>query len=527
MKPILYEIRRVMLSKPLLLILLFIILLPALIAAYSAMNSGPSDVITGQAYAQGGNGTYNISIYLSDYYGVPWVNADVNITVNDNTSHYYTNSAGYVNLTFANVTAKEIQLSSYTFESNIGGSQFFQKNRIPIYNNQRDPYFLLSSYQDSSTGSVNLTQYTSRYTLNVVSARNNPKAETILISFFPADLVSFPDAYLYYLPLYNQTTQIYQGGGFTATYYGNLTNLSALPQFAKIPRSEMTLFGRFHTTPSFIVNPANLSARFSTDRFTFELFSENGTELAFVQIQLTSNVSAVDVNNIFFTSELPLLTLFVPVMTMLSAYLTFARDKCSGVLSSVIVRPLSRRSLITSRYVSNVVPIFLACAAALGLSSLIFHFLLGLFISASTILLSLWALFVMVGAFTGIVFLLGISMRTQGQIVALILAIFFTFDLLWTFNGLSIIPSLIATSIFGDVPGSIRYLTALSILNYVTPSGFPNLITYLEQGTIGSVMYGFYPPSRVGITVPMLLIAGLAWIVAPLMITYKIFAKAD
>lgn len=525
MKPIIYEMRRVIISKPVLLILLSIIIIPAAIAVYSASAPGPSDYINSQAFAEGGNGTYNISIYFSDEHGVPWVDTPVNLTVDNVTTQHHADSAGYVYVTLHDISVAAMERARYLFESNIGGPPLYQNNTIPIVNNQTNPYFIVSTVINPSTGVGNTTLYTSRYSMTDVVAKNNQREEVIFFSFYRADLVSYPNVYLYYAPVSSGTEHLFSGGG-TATYYGNLTNLSALAPFARIPRSEMTFYGEFNTFPTFVVNPSNLTSISNSTEFTFELFSTNGTEIGYVQIQLVNNPTA-NVNTIFFTSELPILSLFVPLMAMFSSYLTFARDKCSGVLSSVIVRPLSRRSLLTSRYVSNVSTIFMGSAASLGLSSLIFYEFLGLYIPPNTILLTLWALFVMIGAFTALVFLAGNLFRTQGQIIGFILIVFFGFDFLWTFPSFSIIPDLIATSLLGEYLGSLHYFVTITILNYISPSGFTNLITYLVQGTIGSFMFGFYPPSRIGITVPIIISAGILWVIAPLLVAFKIFTKRD
>ena len=534
MKPIFYEIRRVITSKSALVILVLMIVFPALIAVSAASrNSSITLSVNSEAYGWGSNGTYNATVLLFNNYGSPVSGAAVSYYVGGKNITVDTNAHGFANSTFRNITRNELGITSpnqtgyglnYSYR---GGSQLGLPPgdmQVAVYQNQTNPYFtnnILRTYGPS--GAVNDTFSNSRYSFNTFSVQNSPQLTGILLTYNAAEIAKSPPVYLYYLPLQNTTNQFIETG--SVTYSSGMKNA---PSPANYNESQMKLYSEYTSSPMIDIIPSNLTVHTNTTAYAFELFSSNGTELAWIELQLLISYSPSGVSQIFFTTDLPLLSFFVPLIATVSAYQTFGKDRASGAIASVIVRPISRRTLMASRFVSNVVSVTGASALALGITSLIYEHYLGIYIPASALILSLWSLLVMTGAFVGIVYLASMFLKSSGQIIGTSIGLFVVLVLLWVFP-LPIIPLMISSFLFRQPIGTFGYASSIIGLYYVSPAGFSSLTSYLSGSTVSGAFLigGAYTAKQLGITLVSVVAAGLAWILVPFLLALIRFTRGD
>lgn len=531
MKPVLYEVKRVLTSKAIIALFALIIILPILIAVTSA--SGPSGsgfYIDSTGYGQGGNGTYNVSVFLyNGQTGVPIQGTQVKISAGNNNITAKTDAAGFVNETFHDLTKSVARNMTYQYSLSSSGSSSDFTGSIRLGSGQENPYFTSTTFQQIVNDTiVNGTYYYPRLNFVSLSVPNHPSLNTLGIQYNPSGLSSVPPVYVYYKALSNSSDTVFN---IQELIYTNIssTNRTLLdqptnPYFAS-NESQLNYLGESQGSPMMIVNTANLTSNHNTTRYLFEVFSPNGTVLGFTELQLVNKYSVAQVSSIFNTDELPILGIFVPLMAVLSGFTIFGRDKVDGSLNYTIVRPLSRRALISSRFFSNVLAICIPAAISVAISSVVFHYYLGTYIPAETIYLSLWAITVMAAGFTGLVYLASSMMKSLGRVVGTSIGIFLLLDLFWSFPGFPVIPSIVS---FSTHFGSLKYAAINVAMDYATPSGFVNLVSYIGNKSVSQPIFlGNFYPSQVGITLPAILIVGIIWIVIPFVLSIVRFSKFD
>lgn len=520
MKPILFELKRALTRKSLLVIIAVLIIVPASLTWYSISNTGHSEAIVSQASAIGSNGTYNVSIFLYEVPGKPVPQAFVNISVQMHAITLRTNNRGFANTTLQNVVAQSGKLKNvtYSFASYTEGSSFSQTDSIPIYANQSNPYFFIVT-----NGAGNQTEYSSRYAVGQTTL--SPDVNGISIFYSYGGISNFPKLYVYYTQIPSNGTLF--AGGWTVTYEGNLNSSPYLPNFATTSRSNLTFYGEYVASPSMVIDPYNVSGNSTGNRYLFEIFAGNGTLLGFTEIEPRTNDSAHNVSSVFYQDELPLISFFVPLMAILSAYQTFGVDLGNGTLSSIVARPISRKSLYFSRFAASSVTVVLSSFLSLGVSSLMFHYALGVYLQPLGLLLSFWSLAVMSCAFVGIVFLVTILWRTQKWHIVSILLITAIMLFMWDIPGLPILPNLISVVILNQPIGSFPYFLTLVRLDYLNPASFTNLTSYLIAGKEGSIIFGFFPSYDLGVSVLNVVLGGIIWIFLPVVTGFLLFIRRD
>ena len=500
------------------------IVLPILIAVSAASSpSSPASYLNSEAYGWGSNGTYNVSVLLFNNFGSPVSGVAVTFQTGQLNRTGYTDSQGFANLTMNGITDQELGITSpdqvgrnmtfsYEYSSSVGPITA----NLPIYQNQTNPY-----YTNESQSQFYLLP--SRYSFWSMGVRNNPRLNGLVLTYNEAGVTSLnTTVYLYYKGISN-TTGLLFGTGSVYLYSGKHPAMQPGLQ-GPYNESNMTYYAAYRSTPITDIVPRNLTINTNTTAYYFELFSSNGTELAYAQIQLLNNFAASSVTLLFFDSEVPLLTLLVPLMAVLSAYQSFGKDRVNGTLSSVVVRPISRIGLISSRFISNTISVFGASAAALGISTLVFNYYLGVYIPAYTLELTLWSLFVITGAFVGLVYLISLLQKSSGQIIGVSLGLFFVLVVFWSVP-YPVIPLLISAFVIKAPFGSLAYASSLARLNFLSPAGFISLASSLAGGP--TTFGGSYTAIQRGISSFAFLAAGIAWICVPIAISILKFTKSD
>lgn len=537
MIPVFYELKRALTSKTV-IILTVVIILFSVAAAYGTAAvtnpGGPSaQNVIANSFAYDENGTINVSIHLATSYGDPIVNSTVNVSFPNGYAlpSKTTDSHGYANFTANNVNNTTFSISNginygtgdFNYTNSLGSTSF--QNTLFIFGNQsfNNPYFYkmgIGLTTKSGNSSKNTTLNVSRYSLNTVRIQNEATKAGLNIYYNGNLGTTSPAVKLYYMPV-NASTNL--------NYKAILENATS--------EKNMSYYGTYSNFNSINVDPANLTGS-ANNQYLFALFAPNGTPVTppdyFYPAALygphleviSTTATSSQVNSAFFGSEMSLLGLFVPLMAAVSAYMTYGKDRTGQVLESVLVRPVSRRGLIATRYLANTSAVFIAAVISLAVSSLMFDHYLGKYLPLDTFLYGLWAVFIGIAGFIGLVYLASNFLKSQGALLGFAIALFFVFDLFWSF--LPLIPELISFELLKLTSGTLPYAHFMVDMTYVTPTGFTTIANYLVSGGT-NLAYNVQGVTlaQQGVTPLALIITGLVWIAVPLAVAIYAYSRRD
>ena len=220
-----------------------------------------------------------------------------------------------------------------------------------------------------------------------------------------------------------------------------------------------------------------------------------------------------------------LLGTFVPLMAILAAYSTYGKDRVSGVLESVLMRPISRRGLALSRYGSTTAALVLAVLLSLAGIDLITYSVLGVFLGWSILATAALALSVEAVVFAGLVFAVSRLLHSDGALVGLGVGFWLIFDFFWS------VLQVVAAGLLGLQFGSARYYALLVFSNFLNPAQFYGLVQAYLTGTLSTGLFsagGFqFNPAAYGIGPVTLALDGILWIAIPFTVFLYLATKRD
>lgn len=207
---------------------------------------------------------------------------------------------------------------------------------------------------------------------------------------------------------------------------------------------------------------------------------------------------------------------FTPLLTIITVYSVYGKDRVSGVLESVLAQPITRMGLSLSRYVSSFAGISMATIASVAVLDLLAQRFSGSFIDVSILIPSTAALLVELAAFVGIMMLLSHLVRSSGSLIGIGVGMFLVIDF---FQG--VIVNLLM-SILGIQSGSAGFYHLSVGLEFVNPAAFVSLVDTYLTGSITSVglpvlagqSFSIVPQAN-GITIPTMVAAAILWILVP------------
>ncbi|MGC8609195.1 MAG: ABC transporter permease, partial [Thermoplasmata archaeon] len=219
------------------------------------------------------------------------------------------------------------------------------------------------------------------------------------------------------------------------------------------------------------------------------------------------------------TSEI--LGFLIPILAVFAAYLTYGKDRTTGVIESVIKRPITRGQLISSRFLSNSVAIIGSVALSVIIADLIIFHYFGMYLSPTFTLYFIWTYIVEGLAFLAVVYLFSHLVKSQGSLLGGAIGLFVVMDLFW-----SIIPVAILSAL-GISSTSNSYIITSIGFDYASPAGYSTLVQTLFTDRFGFITSMPINPSLFGITSPILIIAGVLWMIIPFMAAYMLAIKRD
>jgi len=302
------------------------------------------------------------------------------------------------------------------------------------------------------------------------------------------------------------------GSNFTAptpySIYYRFTS-SVLPQqtLAAMKETQMHLLGQ--VTRPVTVLPLPLGAN-SSEYIVTGFFAPDGTQLnigsgsaAYVLNPSTGLAEALAPDFVFLT----------PVVGILAAYSAYGKERASGVYESIITRPVTRRGLAVSRYLSVLIVLAIASVLGVVVATITAQELVGISLGPVYQLALMLGVFVEAMAFAGIVFLFSTLMKSTGKILGIVAAIYFIANFGMLFVGV----------IFSSIP-----LTTSVAISFVNPARYVNLVlSYVGGVNIFTLSEATINLSAIGIT-PLTLAAGAAlWVLLPFLASLYFAVKRD
>lgn len=480
MKPIAYEIRRTFTGKFAIVMMITIIGLSALLA-YETASTATSPPIPNEPSVSLGyyinNDTINIIGFVHNAYGNPLRGINVYYRYNSTSYHLVSSSTGY-----ANVTVPRVNSSTLTINVNYTYRQF--GNIISVTG---QPYVIKTSIPYSG--------------LEIFEGIINPSNSSdlgFMVFYVGANGSSSPPMNLT-LEAGNFSSQTHSGNTNPSfIYYYNLTSVKILKIYPQLNSRDINM--------SFV-----LIASVGGNHFQYFLYKLSN------YIPITQS----KLQSLIFSGGSSILGLFIPILAIFIGYLTYGKDRTSGVLESVLKRPVTRGQLISTRFLSNALAIFVAGSVAMIITDLIYYHYLHLYLTGSFVLTLIWTYLVEGVAFLSLIYMISHLARSQGALLGAVIGVFIVFDLFWSVIAIAVMSAL------GISSNSSSYVTINMLFDYVSPAGYSNLIETLITGKLGVIGGISINPSAYGINMPILFIAGLIWMIAPFSIAYFIAKYRD
>ncbi len=227
------------------------------------------------------------------------------------------------------------------------------------------------------------------------------------------------------------------------------------------------------------------------------------------------------IQNLVFNGVGPILGFLIPILGVFAAYLTYGKDKTTGVLESVLKRPATRQGLISSRFLANSVSIVVSVVVSLIITDLILQYYFSIALSAYFSLFFIWTYVVEGLSFLAIIYMFTHMVKSQTALLGISIAVFVVMALFWSIIPLTVLAALNVS------PASSTYIFTSVGFNYASPSGYSSLVQFLFTDHIGLIGSLSANPAAYAVTEPLLLIAGILWIAAPFLIAYYLSGKYD
>ena len=482
MRPIVYEIRRTLTSKFVIIMIIAIVGLSSLLAYEAGSTYSPSPVSSTPQLSTGfymGGSNITMVGYAHDAYGNPVSGIKVSYEYNGTVYNSTSASNGFANSTIPTGTA-----SHGTIDVSYSYTTFRRSTEGPTSNLSFGPSLKWTGLQ-VLPGIVDPSN-TTRFGIQLFYVGPNGSASPSL------------NVYVYNISL--PATKI-------------LTNYSYNRSV-----SGFTVLNLFPTVKG--VN--------STDRYGLAVTNSTGSIL-FVYPSQSRGLPLTDytpmtqstLQSLVYAGTSEILGFLIPILAVFAAYLTYGKDRTNGVLESVLKRPVTRGGLITSRFLSNSVSIVVAVGLAMIFSDLIIHHYFGMYLSTTFSLYFVWTYVVEGISFLALVYMFSHIAKSQGAVLGAAIALFVVLDLFWSIIPIAILAALkISTS-------STAYVSASVGFDYASPAGYSTLVQTMFTSKFGIISSSTIDPSAFGIIAPFLIIAGILWMAVPFVIAYYLAKNRD
>jgi ABC-type transport system involved in multi-copper enzyme maturation permease subunit len=494
----LYELRRALLSVPLLVITIVLILASfAILAAIAESRPAPTNFLETSGAYYYSNGDYHFEVFVYDQYGKPISKANVSVDVYQSNFTFGPQGPLVASVSGLTGTSGLVQLAAplnetnYTADASASAAgwipEFGPGQTVPV--TQPPAPYMVEPFIRGFT--------------NVVQSGPGIRQSNLLQVFYPGPNWTAPPDY-----------QVYWATTDFVMYPPAAMNESAMHRLGTL-RSVDQIFS--------LTVPGSSSSSPGEGILQVELFTTSGHLVAIDTNQSSSSFlpppGGTAGISVAFAFGSTIFVFLVPLMAILAAYSVYGRDRLTGVLEGVLARPVSRLGIATSRYLAVVAALCLAVLAALACLDALIAWVYGGFLPLEVALVLFASFGVEIGAFTGITFLLSHGLRTVGALVGTALGLFGLFTLGWI-----IIPNII-----GGLTGTIftpGYELTILQLQFLNPVQFLGLATELFFASVSGVGTSSNP-ANYGITLASVIFTGLVWTIAPAIALFYVVRHHD
>ena len=502
MRDFIYDLRRTLTGK-FTIVMIVLIVLATVGIAYAAVSfsSGSSVAPGSEAYVYPAvfktSYGYNVTDFVANGYGQPVAGLSidsslVNSTKMDNLTGT-TNGYGYFNTT---VPLSAGNYSQYRYNPlYISGINVSGELPISVIKNN----LTYAGYLVSNSAVWQSTSNQSAYFIAKVANPSSKTISNIEIYYASANGSAMPDASLYY-------------------YVQNSSSI-ATPSLSS---KEMTLYGQiggFHNK----VFTLPLNATANGFNVMVELFPPSGGTQPIVMLSSAILYSSTSSGALLEAILQVPYEFLIPILGIFSAYFYYGKDKASGVLESIITRPVTKGRIFASRFIGGAVSFLVALVVAEALSDIIIYKYTGSLLSSSYFFSILGGYLVEAIAFSGLIYLVSQFLKSQGGILGAGIGLFFVMVLFW-----SDLMALVLFALHVDSAVKSGVVAALA-LDTISPGTFPSLVIDLRSGVYGSTL-GIGPgylASSVGITTVSVVLVGLAWLLIPALASFFLARSGD
>jgi ABC-2 type transport system permease protein len=526
--PLLYDVKRTLTSKSVIILMLILILLSfTLVSSFNVSTTVSSNSAITQVYAYYDSSGYHFLAFAWNQFGqgISGVTFQVNVTTSPtygsqivNQGQATTNSSGQTQFTILGPVDSNNSLSVSAHQAN-GFSGFVSVEPFVTYN--------ATTGKEEAVPAGYLVQLEGSSIYSVTDPTNSSRDDLLVnwVGLHGAPPTNYSVYYLFENESSSSSGCTSSGGVETCT-----TTVQSNPVI--LNESSMHFLAELNSYTQ-ILSPPNLGNVSSNSTLLINLFYPNGTatdaSISFPVFELyptpPAPISIAQSNSFVIGFFEGIFGIFIPLMAILGSYNSYGKDRISGVLESVLVQPVSRRGLSLSRFFSCFVAMSIAIFIAMGVvDGIVWHFT-GSFVSSEIILSSAGAFLVELAAFTGIMMLLSRVVKSSGVLIGIGIGLFIVIDFFWG------ILLAIVSSLIGVGSSTVAYTKLLIIAEFVNPAQFVGVVdTYLTQQAnfVGLGSFGFpITPSQYGITIPSIVLTGVLWAVLPLACFLYLAVKKD
>ena len=512
MRDFIYDLRRTLTGKFTIVMIVLIVLATVGIAYASVSGNSSSTLINPSSTAYvlpavyNNNGTYKVVDFAVNGYGEPvnglhvvtWLSnsgSDFVSGSSKNATPIYingsTNNNGYFNATVSSKSNYSAYYYSSEYISDVNTSLIY----VPIYysNNNLSSSIYSATYSNLRL-SLSLVNHSFYYLLKV--ANESSKIKSNLLIYYNSDSGK---------PMSNEDIYYFVTN---ATGYG-------IP----MPESQMTYLrtvGGFHS--DIFSLPLNRTA--NNALIIVELFSTPKNEtVAYAGTFYSSSSASSQIEGIL---QLPY-EFLIPILGIFSAYFYYGKDKASGVLESIITRPVTKGRIMVSRFTGGALSFLAAIFIALALTDLLVLKYTDTALSASSFASILLGYTVEAIGFAGIVYFVSQFVKSQGGILGIGIGLFFVMVIFW-----SMLMDIILFEVHANLAVKSGVVDTI-ILNSLSPAYFPTLVLDYHTNSYGSILgvgSGILA-SSVGITLASVVIVGIIWVVVPALASFFLARSRD
>lgn len=486
MRPFTYEVRRTLTSKFVILLIVAIIGLSTLLSYEASVNYNTTPIASRTPalnygyYIDGSNVT--IVTYAFDPYGNAYSGLNINFNNQGSAYSVVSDSNGFANHTFF-YNSTETTSISLDYNYTIFGTPFTSP-KISIGITPLIPY---SGYS---------------ITPGLLSSANSSNIGFQIMYVGPNGSLS---------PQLTAYVGTYSVGETSASLIANSTYQESVSGFV--------VKDVFPATPSNLLNKS----------FALVLEGQGGVylhpsgNLAYYVGKLSYYVPMTQktLQTLVLTGIGTTLGLLVPILGIFTAYLTYGKDRTTGVLESVMKRPVSRQGIVTSRFLANSISIAVAVVISTFIGDVMIQHFFGMYLTPYFLLFFIWTYVVEGLAFLALMYMFSHLVRAQSALLGVAISLFIVMDIFWL-----IIPAAILGGL-GISRVSTTYILGNVAFGYASPAGYGTLVQFFFTKHIGFLSTVTVNPASYGVTELLLLIAGFVWMLVPFGITYYLAKKYD